>query len=242
MASIPRTVADIFGDYCCRRRGLINALTHDVDTFFAQCDSDKDNLCLYGYPDGSWEVTLPSHEVPPVIPDPALGINFARNKMSRDEWLYLVAVHSDSWLFNVAFFYAAYLNKNQRTRLFSLINRLNNVVEDVKKWNTVQNTPRIDKSSEASGSKSRIPQKRSSDGPSKSTSKIVEDSHVESEEEQEETPCGRCGEVYQKNEFWIACDFCPLWYHGKCVNVTTTMADEIDKYECPLCAQKRNKA
>ncbi|KAJ0735184.1 putative chromatin regulator PHD family [Helianthus annuus] len=173
--------------------------------------------------------------------------------MSRDEWLYLVAVHSDSWLFNVAFFYAAYLNKNQRTRLFNLINRLTNVVEDVKKRNALQNTPRIDKSSEASGSKSkdksceasgsksRIPQKRSSDGPSKSTSKIVEDSHVESEEEQEETPCGCCGEVYQKNEFWIACDFCPLWYHGKCVNVTTT-TDEIDKYECPLCAQKRNKA
>ncbi|KAF5782829.1 hypothetical protein HanRHA438_Chr11g0513421 [Helianthus annuus] len=79
---------------------------------------DKDNLCLYGYPDGTWEVTLPSHEVPPVIPDPALGINFARNKMSRDEWLYLVAVHSDSWLLNVAFFYAAYLNKNQRFTLF----------------------------------------------------------------------------------------------------------------------------
>ncbi|KAF5782827.1 hypothetical protein HanRHA438_Chr11g0513391 [Helianthus annuus] len=84
MASIPRTVADIFGDYCGRRRGFIDALTHDVDTFFAQCDSgtlfcefgysnvDEDNLCLYGYPDGSWEVTLPSHEVPPVIPDPAL--------------------------------------------------------------------------------------------------------------------------------------------------------------------------
>ncbi|XP_021989572.1 PHD finger protein ALFIN-LIKE 3-like [Helianthus annuus] len=75
--------------------------------------------------------------------------------MSRDEWLYLVAVHSDSWLFNVAFFYAAYLNKNQRTRLFNLINRLTNVVEDVKKRNALQNTPRIDKSSEASGSKSK---------------------------------------------------------------------------------------
>ncbi|KAF5782809.1 hypothetical protein HanRHA438_Chr11g0513201 [Helianthus annuus] len=60
-------------------------------------------LCLYGHPDETWEVTR--------------GINFARNKMSRDEWLYLVAAHSDLWLFYVAFFYASNLNANERLLL-----------------------------------------------------------------------------------------------------------------------------
>ncbi|KAJ0735174.1 hypothetical protein HanPI659440_Chr11g0429011 [Helianthus annuus] len=36
--SIPRTVADILGDYCGRHKGLIRALTDDVEAFFAQCD------------------------------------------------------------------------------------------------------------------------------------------------------------------------------------------------------------
>ncbi|MFS8026321.1 hypothetical protein Hanom_Chr16g01485401 [Helianthus anomalus] len=108
-----------------------------------------------------------------------------------------------------------------RMRLFSLINSPPNVVEVVREWNAEQNTPRKDKSyceasgskskdksSEASRSKSRIPLKRSSDGPSKSNSKIIEDSHVEREEEKEETQCGHCREVYKKNAFWIACDIC----------------------------------
>lgn len=39
----------------------------------------QENLCLYGYHDGSWEVTLPVEEVPPELPEPTLGINFARD-------------------------------------------------------------------------------------------------------------------------------------------------------------------
>jgi hypothetical protein len=71
-------------------------------------------LCLYGNPDGSWEVALPAEEVPPELPEPALGINFARNGMHRRDWLSLVAVHSDSWLLSVAFFFAAQLSANER--------------------------------------------------------------------------------------------------------------------------------
>jgi hypothetical protein len=29
-----------------------------VDAFFAQCDPERENLCLYGQPDGSWVVSV----------------------------------------------------------------------------------------------------------------------------------------------------------------------------------------
>lgn len=76
--------------------------------------SEKENLCLYGHPNESWEVTLPAEEVPPELPEPALGINFARDGMNRKDWLSLVAVHSDSWLLSVAFYFGARLNRNER--------------------------------------------------------------------------------------------------------------------------------
>lgn len=73
-----RTPDDVFVDYCGRRRGILRALTTEVDQFYLQCDPARENLCLYGYSDGSWEVALPCEEVPPELPEPALGINFAR--------------------------------------------------------------------------------------------------------------------------------------------------------------------
>ena len=76
--------------------------------------AEKENLCLYGLPNGGWEVALPAEEVPPEMPEPALGINFARDGMKRRDWLSLVAVHSDAWLVSVAYFYAARLNGNDR--------------------------------------------------------------------------------------------------------------------------------
>ena len=59
-------------------------------------------------------MALPAEEVPTELPEPALGINFARDGMNRRDWLALVAVHSDSWLLSVAFYYAARLNRNDR--------------------------------------------------------------------------------------------------------------------------------
>ncbi|CAL5401873.1 unnamed protein product [Camellia sinensis] len=61
---------------------------------------------LYGLPNETWEVNLLVEEVPPELPEPALGINFARDRMQED-WLSLVAVHSDSWLLSVAFYFGA---------------------------------------------------------------------------------------------------------------------------------------
>ena len=52
-----------------------------VDKFFKESDPERENLCLYGHQNGSWEVDLPAEEVPPELPEPALGINFARDGM-----------------------------------------------------------------------------------------------------------------------------------------------------------------
>lgn len=59
-------------------------------------------------------MNLPAEEVPPELPEPALGINFARDGMQRKDWLSLVAVHSDAWLLAVAFYYGARFDKNDR--------------------------------------------------------------------------------------------------------------------------------
>lgn len=70
-------------------------------------DTEKENLCLYGLSSEQWEVNLPAEEVPPELPEPALGINFARDGMQEKDWLSLVAVHSDAWLLAVAFYFGS---------------------------------------------------------------------------------------------------------------------------------------
>ena len=86
--------------------------------------AEKENLCLYGLPNETWEVNLPVEEVPPELPEPALGINFARDGMQEKDWLSLVAVHSDSWLLAVAFYFGARFGfgKNERYVCFFFVN------------------------------------------------------------------------------------------------------------------------
>ncbi|WVZ85802.1 hypothetical protein U9M48_032674 [Paspalum notatum var. saurae] len=102
-----RTPEDVFRDFRGRRAGIVKALTTDVAKFYELCDPEKENLCLYGLPNETWEVTLPAEEVPPELPEPALGINFARDGMLQKDWLALVAVHSDAWLIAVAVYFGA---------------------------------------------------------------------------------------------------------------------------------------
>ncbi|GFP80437.1 phd finger protein alfin-like 7 [Phtheirospermum japonicum] len=130
---IPRTVEEVHNDFKGRRAGLIKALTIDVEKFYQQCDPEKENLCLYGLPNETWEVNLPVEEVPPELPEPALGINFARDGMQERDWLSLVAVHSDSWLLSVAFYFGARFGfgKSERKRLFQMINDMPTVFEVV---------------------------------------------------------------------------------------------------------------
>ena len=102
-----------------------------MDKFFGECDPERENMCLYGLPDGTWAVDLPAEEVPPEIPEPALGINFARDGMDRKDWLALCAVHSDAWLMSVLFFYAARFDDAGRAELYSLVNQHPTVYEVV---------------------------------------------------------------------------------------------------------------
>nr|XP_009621404.1 PHD finger protein ALFIN-LIKE 4-like [Nicotiana tomentosiformis] len=129
----PRTVEEVFRDFKGRRAGMIKALTTDVEEFYQQCDPEKENLCLYGFPSEQWEVNLPAEEVPPELPEPALGINFARDGMQEKDWLALVAVHSDAWLLSVAFYFGARFgfDKTDRKRLFNMINELPTIYEVV---------------------------------------------------------------------------------------------------------------
>lgn len=127
----PRTIQEIVHDYSARKEALRKALTDESEQFFSECHPEKDNLCLYGEADSSWVVDLPAEEVPAELPEPCLGINFARDGMARKDWLALVAVHSDSWLLSVAFYYGAKLNSEQRQQLFSQINTSPTLFETV---------------------------------------------------------------------------------------------------------------
>ncbi|CAI8606042.1 unnamed protein product [Vicia faba] len=233
----PRTVDEVFRDFRGRRTALIKALSTDVDEFFRQCDPDKENLCLYGSPSEQWEVTLPAEEVPPEIPEPALGINFARDGMLEKDWLSLVAVHSDAWLLSVAFYFGARFgfDKADRKKLFDMINDLPTIFETIA---GVVKKPGKDKSSSVSNNsstKSEAKPKQGSEPQAKFSKPMAmqmqmqmqmqskendedglgvdeEDEEyeedMEDDEEHGDTLCGACGESYETNQFWICCDIC----------------------------------
>ncbi|XP_021750097.1 PHD finger protein ALFIN-LIKE 4-like [Chenopodium quinoa] len=240
----PRTVEEVFRDFKGRRAGMIKALTTDVEEFYQQCDPEKENLCLYGFPNEQWEVNLPAEEVPPELPEPALGINFARDGMQSKDWLSLVAVHSDAWLLSVAFYFGARFGfeKSDRKRLFNMINDLPTIFEVVsgnakKQSNSKEKTSVSNNSSTKSKSNSKSA-KYSSKGPQ--PQKDEEDGLDEDfEEEHGDTLCGACGDNYASDEFWICCDICERWFHGKCVKITPARAEHIKQYKCPSCSNKR---
>lgn len=64
----------------------------------------------------------------------------------------------------------------------------------------------------------------------------------EDDDEQGETQCGACGESYAADEFWICCDLCEMWFHGKCVKITPARAEHIKQYKCPSCSNKRARS
>lgn len=37
------------------------------------------------------------------------------------------------------------------------------------------------------------------------------------------------------DRFYICCDRCQDWFHGRCVGILQTEADNIDEYICPNC-------
>ncbi|XP_045626029.2 nucleosome-remodeling factor subunit NURF301 isoform X1 [Procambarus clarkii] len=44
-----------------------------------------------------------------------------------------------------------------------------------------------------------------------------------------------CRQPYDETQFYICCEQCEDWYHGKCVGIMQTEADDIDDYICPKC-------
>ncbi|KAF3622188.1 PHD finger protein Alfin1 [Capsicum annuum] len=235
--TVPRTVEEVFSDFKGRRTGLIKALT-----------AEKENLCLYGLPNETWEVNLPVEEVPPELPEPALGINFARDGMQEKDWLSLVAVHSDSWLLSVAFYFGARFGfgKSDRKRLFQMINDLPTVFEVVTGVaKQARDAAHNNSSKSKSSGKSRQPESQPK-AAKVSPPKMENESGEEEEEEEEEdeqgaTLCGACGDNYATDEFWICCDICERWFHGKCVKITPAKAEHIKQYKCPSCSSKRAK-
>lgn len=63
----------------------------------------------------------------------------------------------------------------------------------------------------------------------------------EEDDEHGDTLCGACGDNYASDtdEFWICCDICEKWFHGKCVKITPARAEHIKQYKCPSCSNKR---
>ncbi|XP_073271101.1 PHD finger protein ALFIN-LIKE 4-like [Primulina huaijiensis] len=244
----PRTVEEVFRDFKGRRGGLIKALTTDVEEFYQHCDPEKENLCLYGFPSEQWEVNLPAEEVPPELPEPALGINFARDGMQEKDWLSLVAVHSDAWLLAVAFYFGARFgfDKTDRKRLFNMINELPSVFEVVSGAAKKQQKDKSSVSNHSSNKSKSNSQMRASDASEKVSKSQPRDEEEGLDEEEEDehgdTLCGACGENYASDEFWICCDLCEKWFHGKCVKITPARAEHIKQYKCPACSNKRSRA
>ncbi|XP_074581516.1 PHD finger protein ALFIN-LIKE 8-like isoform X2 [Curcuma longa] len=247
-ARVTRTPEDVFRDFRGRRAGMIKALTTEVEKFYQQCDPEKENLSLYGFPNETWEVNLPAEEVPPELPEPALGINFARDGMAEKDWLALVAVHSDSWLLAVAFYFSARFgfDKESRRRLFNMINNLPTIYEvvtgTVKKQSKEKNPNSSSKSNKSSSKKRYMEAESGKSPPSMPSYKEEEDLRESPEDyndEHDNTLCGACGESYGKDEFWICCDLCEQWFHGKCVRITPARAEHIKQYKCPSCSNTK---
>nr|VDD38276.1 unnamed protein product [Brassica oleracea] len=243
----PRTVEEVFSDFRGRRAGLIKALTFDMVKFYQTCDPEKENLCLYGLPNETWEVNLPVEEVPPELPEPALGINFARDGMQEKDWVSLVAVHSDSWLLSVAFYFGARFGfgKNESLHCIVMINDLPTIFEVVtgnaKQSKDHSGTNNNNSKSKPSGLKVsshlslciKVSKMMSSPPPKE------EDESEDEEEEEQGAVCGACGDSYGTDEFWICCDACEKWFHGKCVKITPAKAEHIKHHKCPSCTNKR---
>ncbi|KAF3679312.1 hypothetical protein FXO37_03916 [Capsicum annuum] len=99
------TVDGAFENYKGRRKGIIKALTHDVDELRRQCDEchvPSKRPGLYAYPSGRWEIRLPAH-LSEALPHSRLH-KLPKEETDKNAWLAQVAADSDTWLFSVTFY------------------------------------------------------------------------------------------------------------------------------------------
>lgn len=172
--------------------------------------------------------------MPPEIPEPALGINFARDGLDENEWLYMVAAHSDSWILAVAFYFGARVgfDKADRKKLFTMINDLPTILDVVRGVAKKQGKEKPSVSNNHSSNKSKSNSKAKHSNAKKSKEN-------DDDEEQGDTSCGACGESNNPSGFWICCDVCEKWFHGTCVKITPARAEHMKQYKCPSCSNKR---
>ncbi|KAA6420258.1 MAG: PHD finger [Trebouxia sp. A1-2] len=229
-----RVPEDVFEDFKGRRKGILRALTTDVDRLYEECDPEAENLCLYGNPDGQWVVDLPAEEVPPEMPEPSLGYEAP-----------------------------AFLSLGMPERLFELINDLPTCYEIVSgRSSQAASRPSNRKRAPApmarpgpgqpKFSRPMHPQSRPQARPAERGSAPRHTGYDEDDDEEDEDdddadggfadgegdPCPNCGRVYRTGDFWIQCDFCDTWYDGKCVQMTPGKAQRMGKWKCPACERR----
>ncbi|KAL4283460.1 hypothetical protein GQ457_16G002600 [Hibiscus cannabinus] len=217
-----RLVEAVFRNFQGRREALIKAFTTESLIIFLLGFPGKESLCLFGQPDGTWEVKPPVESVPPAMPEPMVGINFLRAKMPADKWIHAVAIASDSWLLSLAFFLGAatraHLSKHDRARLFTMINSLPTLCEIVT-GDAKGGSGTAKSSSSSSSGRGRQAKGTKRGSPDEAATDSL---------------CAACG-TFDAYDFWIGCDTCEKWYHGECVDVTLETSLRIGKYECPPC-------
>nr|TKW27709.1 hypothetical protein SEVIR_3G275100v2 [Setaria viridis] len=187
----------------------------DEKAFSRKYNAGTESLYLYGNSDGNWELRPPKLLMPPGQPDPRMfGIKLVRGNMKHPKWLAYIATHCDAWLIRISFFLGANLGTQARQHLSALINSLQTVHEAFVASDTYHRICHLEKMN-------------------------VE---IEDEDEgcgTEPTVCASCGNHYRRNGFWICCDECDRWFHGKCVKVTAALAEHIGHYECPECCSDK---
>nr|GMC46997.1 PHD finger protein ALFIN-LIKE 4-like [Ipomoea batatas] len=215
----PRSVEEAFLQFKGRRTALLTALTTDFDEVYRLCDpAHKHKLSLYGYPGERWEVNGAEKVMHAVLPEPLRGINFARDRMEKREWLAMLAHHSDLWLLAVAFNFSSRFghDKADRTRLFCMINELPTILEVVSEK-----------------AKEELP---------KHKPKLVNDDTKLKQREWPTPPpprvCGECNEGYIVGDLWKSCLECKRYFHlMKCLKFSKDQ-HRAPLFVCSSCALK----
>jgi hypothetical protein len=68
----------------------------------------------------------------------------------------------------------------------------------------------------------------------------TEEDDFEEVQDDDDYFCGICGARYHKSGFWISCDACKGWFHGRCVNITQEQAKNLEHFLCLDCGYDNN--
>ncbi|MCO5566381.1 hypothetical protein L7F22_020058 [Adiantum nelumboides] len=120
-----------------------------------------------------------------------------------------------------------------RRHLFNFINDLPTLFDIVTGRKAIKEKSSANNSSKNKGKPDQLSQARPFP---KEADEDSEDD--EEEDEHSEATCGSCGKRYTADEFWICCDSCERWFHGKCVKVTPARAEHLKQYKCPACSKR----